>query len=76
MDFLQFHLFLMFIQFEWICENRNLFKTNKIHSKRMKEMKIELNFYSKSKLSLNERKMKNDEESSTINDLISLKFNN
>ena len=38
-------------------------------------MKIELNFESKSKLSLNEGKMKNDEESSTINDLISLKFN-
>ena len=37
-------------------------------------MKIELNFDSKSKLSLNEGKMKNDEESLTINDLISLKF--
>ena len=38
-------------------------------------MKIELIFDSKSKLSLNERKMKNDKESLTINDLIFLKFN-
>ena len=38
-------------------------------------MKIELNFDSKSKLSLKERKMKNNKESSTSNYLISLKFN-
>ena len=58
-----------------IVKNENLFKINRKLLKKNEINENWIKFDWKSKLSLNDRKMKNDEESSTINDLISLLFN-